>query len=228
MSVGAQVWKHILPRNNPVLHRKPPAVVRLAGNACNEPVFALMHQLFFPSATLRRTSILLAAADTPSKSSSLSEKIAIKLAQVSGGMVGIIKSASPLQRNPWEGKGLPVGLGRGLWQMYSSRLAERVWQIPVALLGHESNESGGSTCDGLKELRAAFDYFLLSAAIDDSEMPSLCNLSEAAVLVLTANITRRAAALKAKEQLLRQGITLLGTVLDQRTMPIPESIYRRL
>ena len=59
-------------------------------------------------------------------------------------------------------------------------------------------------------------------------MPSLCNLSEAAVLVLTANITRREAALKAKEQLLRQGVTLLGTVLDQRTMPIPESIYRRL
>jgi Mrp family chromosome partitioning ATPase len=59
-------------------------------------------------------------------------------------------------------------------------------------------------------------------------MPSLCNLCEAAVLVLTANITRREAAIKAKEQLLRQGVTLLGTVLDQRTMPIAESIYRRL
>jgi hypothetical protein len=112
--------------------------------------------------------------------------------------------------------------------MYSSRLAERVWQIPSALIGHEPNEKLGSTCDGLKELRSAFDYFLLSAAINDSQMPSLCNLCEAAVLVLTANITRREAAIKAKEQLLRQGVTLLGTVLDQRTMPIPESIYRRL
>jgi hypothetical protein len=230
MSVGAQVWKHIIPGNNPVHHRKPPTAVPAprAGNAQNDPAFALMHQLFFPSATLRRTSILLAAADTPSKVSSLSEKIAVGLAQVSGGMVGIIESASQVQRNPWEGKGLPAGFGRGLWQMYSSRLAERVWQIPVTLLDHESNEKRDSTCDRLKELRGSFDYFLLSAAINDREMPSLCNLCDAAVLVLTANVTRREAAVKAKEQLLRQGVTLLGTVLDQRTMPIPESIYRRL
>ena len=230
MSVGAQVWKHIIPGANPVLHRKPPMPVPAPrpANAQNEPAFALMHQLFFPSATLRRTSILLAAADGPSKASSLGENIAVALAQVSGGMVGIIESASPLKRNPWEGKGLPVGAGRGLWQMYSSRVAERVWQIPVTLLGHEPNEKLGSTCDGLKELRSAFDYFLLSANMNDCEMPSLCNLCEAAVLVLTANVTRREAALKAKEQLLRQGVTLLGTVLDQRTMPIPESIYRRL
>lgn len=230
MSVGAQVWKHIVPAVNPVLHRKPPTAVPTPQrvNAQDEPAFALMHQLFFPSATLRRTSILLAAADTVSKASSLGEKIAVNLAQVSGGMVAIIESASPSLRNPWEGKGLPAGFGRGLWQMYSSRLAERVWQIPTTLLGQELDQKRGPTSDRLKELRSSFDYFLLSAAIDDREMPSHCNLCEAAVLVLTANVTRREAAVNAKEQLLRQGVTLLGTVLDQRTMPIPESIYRRL
>jgi hypothetical protein len=230
MSVGAQVWKHIIPGSNPVLHRKPPTAVPAprSGTAQNQPTFALMHQLFFPSATLRRTSILLATVDAPSKASTLGEKIAVNLAHFSGGMVGIIESASPSQQSPWESKGLPVGFGRGLWQMYSSRIAERVWQIPMALLGHQPNEERGSTCDGLKELRSAFDYFLLSAAINDSGMPSVCNLCDAAVLVITANVTRREAAVKAKEQLLRQGVTLLGTVLDQRTMPIPESIYRRL
>jgi hypothetical protein len=230
MSVGAQVWKHIIAGSNPVLHRKPPTAVPApqSGTAQNEPTFALMHQLFFPSVTLRRTSILLATVDAPSKASTLGEKIAVNLAQFSGGMVGIIESASPSQRSPWESKGLPVGFGRGLWQMYSSRVAERVWQIPMALLGHQPNEERGSTCDGLKELRSAFDYFLLSAAINDSGMPSVCNLCDAAVLVITANVTRREAAVKAKEQLLRQGVTLLGTVLDQRTMLIPESIYRRL
>jgi len=230
MSVGAQVWKHIIPTVNPVLHRKPPMAVPAppSDHQQNEPALALMQQLFFPRATLRRTSVLLAAADEPSKASALGEKIAVSLAQLSGGMVGIIYSASSVQRNPWEGKGLPAGFGRGLWQMYSSRLAERVWQIPVTLLGHEPNDKGGSTNDRLKELRSSFDYFLLSAAISDCEMPTLCNLCEAAVLVLTANVTRREAAVNAKEQLLRQGVTLLGTVLDQRTMPIPDSIYRRL
>ena len=227
MSVGAQVWKNIIPGAISVLHRKPPTAVPVPpANQQNGPAFALMHQLFFPTALLQRRSVLLAAVDAPSKASSLGEQIAVSLAQVSGGMVGIIASDSPFQRSPWEGKALPVG--RGLWQMYSSRVAERVWEIPVTLLGTPPNEKPGSTCDPLKELRSSFDYFLLSAAIGDSDMPSLCNLCEAAVLVITANVTRREAAVKAKEQLLRQKVTLLGTVLDQRTMPIPESIYRRL
>jgi hypothetical protein len=229
MSVGAQAWKNIIPGAISVLHRKPPTAVPVPpANQQNGPAFALMHQLFFPSASLQRKSVLLAAVDAPSKASSLGEQIAVSLAQVSGGMVGIIASASPFQRSPWEGKAMPVGFGRGLWQMYSSRVAERVWEIPVTLLGTPPEEKPGLPCDRLKELRSSFDYFLLSTAIGDSEMPSLCNLCDAAVLVLTANVTRREAAVKAKEQLLRQEVTLLGTVLDQRTMPIPESIYRRL
>ncbi|PYV47678.1 MAG: hypothetical protein DMG92_15785, partial [Acidobacteria bacterium] len=78
------------------------------------------------------------------------------------------------------------------------------------------------------ELRSTFGFFLLSAAVDESDTPALCSLCEAAVLVLTANVTRREAALRAKEQLQRQGVTLLGTVLDQTKLPIPELIYRRL
>src|SRR3954468_2761469 len=152
MSVGAQVWKHIIPGVNPVLHRKPPTAVPLPqpANPQNEPTFALMHQLFFPSATLRRTSVLLATVDAPSKASSLGEKIAVGLAQFSGGMVGIIESASPLERNPWEGKALPVGFGRGLWQMYSSRPGERACKIPIEFQGQEPNENRGPAADGLK------------------------------------------------------------------------------
>jgi len=230
MSVGAQVWKHIVPGAGPVHRRKPPTAVPApqSGKWANEPAYSLMRQLFFPSATLRRTSILVAAADEQSKASSLCRQIAIALSQVSGERVGIVEGSSTLDRNPWNGKGLPVGFGRGLWQVYSSRLAERVWRVPSVLLGHDCSAGPGSMCDGLKELRSAFDYFVLSAAISDSEMPSLCNLCEAAVLLLTANVTRREAALRAQEQLLRQGVTLLGTVLDQRTLPIPDSIYRRL
>ena len=230
MSVGAQVWRHIIPGAGPIPGRKPPTAVPSPQpqKGANEPAFSLMHQLFFPSAILKRTSILFAAADAQSKASLLCEKVAIALSQISGQKVGIVEASSTLARNPWEGKGLPVGFGRGLWQVYSSRLAERVWHVPSALLGHERSTGSSPPLDGLKELRSAFDYFLLSGAVNDSHMPSLCNLCEGAVLVLTANVTRREVALRAQEQLLRQGVTLLGTVLDQRTLPIPELIYRRL
>jgi hypothetical protein len=230
MSISAQMWRQIGSGAN-VLGRKPPvpsdATARL-GNLSAAPAFSLMHQLFFPSATLRRTSILFAAADAHSKASALCEQIAIALSKVSGEMVGMVETCSTFDRNPWMKKGMPSNFGRGLWQAYSSRLSERVWRIPPALLGNECSENRESTCDGLKELRSTFKYFLFSASITESETPILCNLCEAAVLVLTANVTRRETALRAKEQLVRQGVTLLGTVLDQRTLLIPESIYRRL
>jgi hypothetical protein len=230
MSVSAEMWKQIVSGTDAVHARKSPkpaATARL-GNLANAPAFSLMYQLFFPTATLRRTSILFAAADADSKTATLCEQVAIALSQVSGEMVGIVQASSALERNPWIKKGIPTGFGRGLWQAYSARLAEGVWRIPTALLGNERSGKRDSTCDGLKELRSTFGYFLFSAAINESEIPALCSVCEAAVLVLTANVTRREAALRAKELLQRQGLTLLGTVLNQRTLPIPESIYRRL
>ena len=229
MSISAQMWRQV-GSGASVSDRKPlpgDATSRL-GNLSEAPAFSLMHKLFFPSATLRRTSILFAAADAQSRASAFCEQIAIALSRVSGDMVGIVEACSSLNRNPWIKQGMPSSFGRGLWQVYASRLSEHVWRIPLALLGSECSASQDSTSDGLKELRSTFKYFLFSAAINESEMPILCNLCEAAVLVLTANVTRRETALRAKEQLLRQGVTLLGTVLDQRTLPIPESIYRRL
>ena len=230
MSISAQIWRQTGSGGN-VSSRRPPmpddATARL-GNLSEAPAFSLMHQLFFPSGTLRRTTILFAAGDARSKASALCEQIAISLSKVSGEMVGIVEPCPTANRNFWMKKGIPSSFARGLWQVYSSRLSESVWRIPPALLGNECSVNRESTYDGLKELRSTFKYFLFSAAINESEMPILCNLCEAAVLVLTANVTRRETALRAKEQLLRQGVTLLGTVLDQRTLPIPESIYRRL
>ena len=230
MSFSAQMWRQIGSGTN-VSGRKPPVPFNgtgRLGNLSDAPAFSLMHQLFFPSATLKRTSILFAAADAHSKASALCEQMAIALSKVSGEMVGIVEACPTFGRNPWVKKGMPSSFGRGLWQVYSSRLSEGVWRIPPALLGNECNGNPDSTCDGLKELRSTFKYFLFSASINESETPILCKLCEAAVLVLTANVTRRETALSAKEQLLRQGVTLLGAVLDRRTLPIPESVYRRL
>jgi hypothetical protein len=226
MSVSAEMWKQIVSATDvvPGKLRKPGVSATLA----NGPAFSLMHQLFFPTATLRRTSVLFAAADAHSKAATLCDQVAIALSQVSSEMVGIVEASSAIERNPWIKRGIPSGFGGGLWQAYSSRLAERVWRIPTALLGNERNGKSNSPVDRLKELRSTFGYFLFSAAIDESEMPALCSMCEAAVLVVTANVTRREAALTAKQQLQRHRVMLLGTVLDQRTLPIPELIYRRL
>jgi Mrp family chromosome partitioning ATPase len=56
----------------------------------------------------------------------------------------------------------------------------------------------------------------------------LGQLSDGVLLVLEANTTRRAAAQRAKSVLESSQVRLLGTVLSERTFPIPESLYRRL
>ena len=82
----------------------------------------------------------------------------------------------------------------------------------------------------LPELRREFDYVLVDAppisAGDDSIM--LSRSAEGIVLVLRANSSRREAARKAVRDLEAANVHVLGAVLNHRTFPVPESIYRKL
>jgi Mrp family chromosome partitioning ATPase len=53
-------------------------------------------------------------------------------------------------------------------------------------------------------------------------------LADGLVLVIEANITRRETAQKIKQDLELVGVCLVGAVLNNRTFPIPDSLYRHL
>ena len=80
------------------------------------------------------------------------------------------------------------------------------------------------------ELRSEFDYLIFdvppTAHANDGAV--LGALLDGAVLVVGAHSTRRETARKAKENLEKGNVRLLGTVLNGRTFPIPNSLYRRL
>lgn len=82
----------------------------------------------------------------------------------------------------------------------------------------------------LCELRAEFDYSIVEGppARLSSEAAALGQLADGLVLVLAAHKTRRAAARKIKETLEAARTRILGTVLSERTFPIPSALYRRL
>jgi MinD-like ATPase involved in chromosome partitioning or flagellar assembly len=84
--------------------------------------------------------------------------------------------------------------------------------------------------DSFGQLRRAFDYLLIDApAMSGSgDAGILGQAADTVVLVIEANGTRRLTARKAKEDLEAAGVRLLGTVLYNRTFPIPEGIYKRL
>ena len=82
----------------------------------------------------------------------------------------------------------------------------------------------------LVELRAAFDYILIDAAALNAANDAvvLGGLSDGVVLTLKANSSRRETARKAVQELQAANVRTLGAVLNQRTFPIPEGLYRRL
>ena len=82
----------------------------------------------------------------------------------------------------------------------------------------------------LGQLCGVFEYVLIDAPGTSvcGDAAILGQVADAAVLVIEANSTRRLSARKAMESLDAAGVRLLGTVLYNRSFPIPGNLYKRL
>jgi capsular exopolysaccharide synthesis family protein len=81
----------------------------------------------------------------------------------------------------------------------------------------------------IAELRTEFDYVLIDAPPANlyADAVTLGRLADGVILILQSNITRREAALKARDSFANSNVRLLGAVLNKRTYPIPQNIYDR-
>jgi len=82
----------------------------------------------------------------------------------------------------------------------------------------------------LAELRSAGDYVLVDTpSINISNAAAALGAgSDGVIMVLKANSSRREPSRKIVQDLRAAKVRVLGAVLNQRTFPIPESIYNRL
>lgn len=80
------------------------------------------------------------------------------------------------------------------------------------------------------ELRDEFNYILINACslARESEATLAGQLADGTVLIVEANKSRRESVRRAKDRLNSSEVCLLGAVLDQRTFPIPDFLYRKL
>ncbi len=115
---------------------------------------------------------------------------------------------------------------------WSQQLSSKLWRMPLNVSADQNGDgpSVETLAGTLRELRLEFDYTILQGpcAGVSSEAALLGHLSDGAILVLEANLTRRLAAQKVKQMLQAANVRLLGTVLNNRRFPIPEGIYRKL
>jgi Mrp family chromosome partitioning ATPase len=99
-----------------------------------------------------------------------------------------------------------------------------------------SSQANGSALeiDGMRarfaELREEFDFLLVDVdAITGSDSAVIAGqFSDGVVVVIASNSTRRDAARVAKQTLDEAKVPVLGAVLNKRTYPMPEAVYRRL
>jgi Mrp family chromosome partitioning ATPase len=95
-------------------------------------------------------------------------------------------------------------------------------------------ESARAASDKLRarmdDLRREFEYVLIDTPPVNlyADCIALGHVSDGIVLVLGSNSTRREAARRAKENLSAAKVRVLGAVLNKRTFPIPDILYRRL
>jgi len=117
---------------------------------------------------------------------------------------------------------LPIG-------SFGRRIAGTDLTVIPAGLGRPS-ASTERLADRIRELREQFDYTLIRTPLgaDAADACFLARLTGNAVLVIEANATRRTKAARVKALLEQNGVAVLGAVLNNRTFPVPQSLYSKL
>jgi Mrp family chromosome partitioning ATPase len=111
-------------------------------------------------------------------------------------------------------------------------VGRNLWLIPPGSIATDAQGLFGSDRfrSRMGELRKGFDYVLIDAppVCSCADAVLLGQMADGVILVVEANSTRRETARMAKETLEGGNVKLLGAILNNRTFPIPEALYRKL
>jgi capsular exopolysaccharide synthesis family protein len=124
-------------------------------------------------------------------------------------------------------------LGNGSIRSFTVQLQPaNLWLLSAGALMPESSSllHSDSLKLRLQELRKEFDYILIDSPALNlyGDAITLGRNADGVVVVLQAESTRRESALKGLESLRDANVEVLGAVLNRRTFPIPDFVYRRL
>ena len=201
-----------------------------------EQIRSLVRQVFFPGWPKPIRQVVFSAVE-PMDIAGICLQVGQALAAQTAGSVCVVEAnlrASELGNLSMRKGCEPVCGQKGFGSLRNSsrQISSKLWRVPINVFLGEGENILSPVWLGsrLRELRLEFDYTVLHGPPAGlcSEAALLGHLSDGIVLVLEANSTRRVAAQKVKQTLQATNARLLGTVLNQRTFPIPEGIYKKL
>jgi Mrp family chromosome partitioning ATPase len=122
--------------------------------------------------------------------------------------------------------------GEGPVRQYARQMRRNLWMVSCG--ADSETASDMLTSDRMRlrlaELSSEFDYLLLDVASLNTSNHGIVlgNLVDGMVIVLKAHYTRRDTTRDIIQSVQAANVRVLGAVLNQRTFPIPENIYKRI
>jgi hypothetical protein len=181
-------------------------------------LLSLAQRVFFSSESARRR-VLFVSPDAESSVADLGAQIAAVVATKA--TVALVDAR--MDQAAIRPKKKPAGSVRSTNPWFDFQTADRFWKVPFQMLFELEKP-----LDGRMEYPVPFDHVVFTSQIDDGLTALFCSMCDAAVLVLSAGLTRKDVARNAKHTLQQMNVELIGAVLSNRTFPTPESVYRRL
>jgi hypothetical protein len=194
-----------------------------------EQILSLVRRVFFAKSDRPAQQVVFSAVDRNVSVAGICEQVASILALQTAGHVALVDAGSAAAE---EGYARASTLKASSIKARSTEIGLNLWRITsnATVEVHRATGAGLHWLRFLEQLRNEFEFVVIEgpAAGASSGVTLLGQLTDGVILVLDARSTRRATAQKAKETLDAAHCRMLGTVLIERSFPIPEQIYRRL
>jgi len=200
-------------------------------NFAREQIRSLVRRVFFMTGAQPVRHVVFSAAQPNTDVGLICDRVGRALALETSAEVAIVsRNSAPVETQPLQPhSGCSENTGI---KSKSSRIAANLWRVPQPSLREICHDAGMSRfwISSLAELQNDFEYLVIHgpAAGASSESVLLGQLADGIILVLEAHNTKRATARKIKETLEDSHSRILGTVLSERTFPVPQRLYRRL
>lgn len=195
-----------------------------------EQIRALIQRVFFPGWPQASRQVVISGAEAQTDSAHVCTRIVREMATALPGTVCAVE-ANPYCAGMVESMRPPLIDRKEPWRDGSIAVADNLWLVtPESVLGkHEDGLNAVWIRARLSELRRNFDYTLIHApAAFLTETVLLGRLADGLILIVQARHTHRAVAQKSLEILQAAKVQVLGTILTDRTFPIPEALYCKL
>ena len=202
----------------------------------------LIHRIFFPGWPKPAHQVVLMASDQRTDTATVCAQLvrmmatqlpgkicAVEAAQGSNDLRRLLENADvPPQPMADPCDVAPLRQAQGTISP-ANPVGTNLWLVSAEAFFAEQTNLELNLQSRLSELRREFNYLVVRApAAEPARAALMGSFTDGVLLVVQANVTRRAAVVRTIEMIHAANARLLGVVLAGRTFPIPEAIYEWL